>query len=209
MNNIINFDYLQKKRKGGGTMKALREDIKKETMIKIEDLTQKLLIDTDFNKSPYVDVVSLVKKDGFIVKTQTMDIDTTGCIFVNDDDKIKERVIIVNTIFDNPDNETDVIFKKSRFITAHEYGHFMLHKKKGKPIYAHRDSRERTIPEELEADYFARSILMPIKQFKLYCKVLNEIGTSDEKFNIEVLSQLFKVTKNKVKKRMEDILTLS
>lgn len=47
---------------------------------------------------------------------------------------------MVNKVFDNPDNEEDVVFKKSRFITAHEYGHYILHKSSEQTLYAHRDN---------------------------------------------------------------------
>ena len=178
-------------------------------MLEIEDIVSKLLSDINFEKSPYVDIVSLVKKNKFEVSTELMDIDTTGYLVVNDDKENFERNITVNTIFKNPDNELDVVFKKSRFITAHEYGHFILHKKSGHPFYAHRDTDHRTEPMELEADYFARAILMPLKQFKLYNTVLDDLSNGDIDFINSTLSELFKVTRNKVKKRKEDILVLN
>lgn len=202
-NNIINFVNIQKK-KGDYFMNKLS----KEKMLFIESKTQSLLKDVDFEKSPYVDIVSLVKKDRFTVEPKDMDIDTTGCLLVNNDETNKERIIMVNTKFKNPDNEEDVVFKKSRFITAHEYGHFILHKKDGYPIYAHRDTDYREDEIELEADYFARSLLMPLDKFKMYYNAINEIGNGDEVFTVAVLSRLFKVTKNKVKKRVEDITIL-
>ena len=203
MNNIIEFNYLQRM-KGDGNM----ADITKEKMLEIESITKNLLIDNDFNKSPYVDIVSIVKKDGFEVKPQEMPIETTGCLFVSDDKERTERLIMVNTVFKNPDGELDVIFKKSRFITAHEYGHYKLHKPVDQPLYAHRDSDKRDEPEEMEADFFARSILMPMEYFKLYYSVLNEFGNSDESFTVEMLSRLFKVTRNKIRKRIGDISVL-
>lgn len=202
-NNIINFVNIQRK-KGDYSMNKLN----KEKMLFIESKTQSLLKDVDFEKSPYVDIVSLVKKDGFNVEPKDMDIDTTGCLLVNNDEANKERIIMVNTKFKNPDNEEDVVFKKSRFITAHEYGHFILHKEDGHPIYAHRDTDHREDDIELEADYFARSLLMPLDNFKMYYNAINEIGNGDEVFTVTVLSRLFKVTKNKVKKRVEDITIL-
>lgn len=188
-----------------GEMKM--SNINKERMQEIEQKTLKLLEKIDLEENPYVDIVALVRKEGFIVEPNTMEIETTGYLFVNEDEK--ERNIYVNTQFRNPEKETDVVFKKSRFITAHEYGHFILHKKEGEPIYAHRDTEHRKEPIELEADYFARSILMPLEYFKSYYEILNELGGNEEKFTIEILSRLFKVTKNKVRKRVEDLLILS
>lgn len=106
-NNIINFVNIQKK-KGDYFMNKLS----KEKMLFIESKTQSLLKDVDFEKSPYVDIVSLVKKDRFTVEPKDMDIDTTGCLLVNNDETNKERIIMVNTKFKNPDNEEDVVFKK-------------------------------------------------------------------------------------------------
>ena len=203
MDNIIIFNrYVHKKDKR-------MSDIKRERMVEIEKLTSDLLKDLDFTDSPYVDIVSLVKKDKFKVEPVAMDWETTGCLLVNDDTDKTERLITVNTVFKNPEKEPDVVFKKSRFITAHEYGHFILHKKVGAPIYAHRDTDHRTDIKELEADYFARSVLMPIKQFKIFYHVLNEMGGEDETFTIETLSRLFKVTRNKVKKRIGDLAVLA
>lgn len=204
MGNIIKFSDLVYK--GSDNM---NNNIDKSRMLEIESITSNLLKDIDFGKKPYVDIVSLVNKDHFKVKTSKMDIDTTGCLLVTDDDENPIRLITINTFFKNPENENDVIFKKSRFITAHEYGHFILHRKEKEPIYAHRDTYHRTEPIELEADYFARSILMPIKQFSLYYDILNEMSTNDQNFVIMMLSKLFKVTKNKVRKRIEDLSVLS
>lgn len=203
MGNIIKFEKLFYK--GSDIM----TNIDKKRMLEIEGITSNILKEVDFSISPYVDIVSLVKKDKFIVKPTEMDIETTGCLLVNEDKKSPVRLITVNTFFKNPENESDVIFKKSRFITAHEYGHFILHRESGKPIYAHRDTYHRTEPKELEADFFARSILMPLKQFELYFNLLNEMGNNDRAFTIEMLSKLFKVTKNKINKRVEDLLVLS
>lgn len=202
MNNIIRFSEYKR-----GNM--IMQDIEKNVMLSIEEKVNNLLSDADFTHSPYVDIVSIVKKDGFKVEPTEMDIDTTGCLLVNSDETNQTRLIMVNTDFKNPDNESDVVFKKSRFITAHEYGHFILHHEAGKPIYAHRDTYHRTEPIELEADYFARSILMPLEQFKLYYEILKDISKNDEKFIIGILSKIFKVTKNKVEKRMGDLLVLN
>lgn len=202
MNNVIKFKDIPKYR---GEKKMA--NIKKERMQEIEELTRNKLIEINVDNNPYVDIVALVKKEGFEVETNKMEVDTTGYLFVNEGEN--RRIICVNTCFSNPENETDVVFKKSRFITAHEYGHYILHKKNGEPIYAHRDTEHRKEPIELEADYFARSILMPLTHFKPFYEILNEMSGNEEKFTIEMLSRLFKVTKNKVRKRVEDLLILN
>lgn len=189
---------------GGDTM----SEIKREKMIEIEKRVQEITKELDFERSLSVDIVSLVKKDGFQVKTKMMPIETTGVLLVNDNAERNKRVIIVNKQFTNPDDEDDVIFKKSRFITAHEYGHFLLHKSVDKSLYAHRDSDKREEVLELEADYFARSLLMPLSYFKTCVDILNEMATDDKEFIDTMLSKLFKVTRKKVRARMADLQIL-
>lgn len=199
MGNIIFFIT-----KEGDKMAQLTKD----KMLEIESITNKITSKLDFSQSPSVDIVSLVKADKFEVEPSLMPIDTTGCLFVNDDPQNMERLIMVNKVFQNPDNEEDVVFKKSRFITAHEYGHYILHKPSEQPLYAHRDSDERDEPQELEADYFARSILMPLDEFKSYYDLLNSMD-SNKKFVLEMLSKLFNLTKNKINMRIGDLAILS
>lgn len=207
MGNVINFYGTVQKMKGVDLM-----TLTKEKMVEIEEKVDGILQKVDLRKTPYVDIVSLVKKDGFEVRTEEMDIETTGCLFVNNLKGNKDetsRLIVVNTMFKNPDNEDDVVFKKSRFITAHEYGHFILHRKEGQPIYAHRDTYHREDEEELEADYFARSILMPFAYFEVGYSFLKDFSKDDEQFICDKLSEMFRVTKNKVKKRIGDLAILA
>lgn len=189
---------------GGDNMATLE----KNRMLKIENEVNKITSTLDFSKSPFVDISSLVEKERFTVRPRLMEIETTGCLFVNDDPENFERLIVVNTIFKNPDNEKDVIFKKSRFITAHEFGHYKLHKPSQQSYYFHRDSDKRDNQIELEADYFARALLMPYNEFSGYLKILNDMAENDPLFVKGTLSSLFGVTKNKVEKRMEDLVTL-
>ena len=193
MNNIITFDRCCRRKGRHGMVFDITVERKKEIEAKVNEL----LINVDFTESPYVDIVKLVESKGFKVET-------SGILYA--DNKIKR--ITVNKEFKNPDNEEDVVFKKSRFITAHEYGHYVLHYEEGQAIVLHRDTDHRTEQEELEADYFARSILMPLARFKVYYEVAGEIGKGDEEFIIKILSMAFKVTKNKVNKRIDDLKVL-
>lgn len=196
-----------------GTKEML--DITTKEKLDIEEKVGEILSSYEFsslkgNNSLIVDIVQLVKGSQFDVQTSEMDINTTGCLFVNDLDTImntkKNRLIVVNKDFKNNDNDENVVLKKSRFITAHEYGHFILHKKEGIPIYAHRDSDRRTDPEELEADYFARSILMPYELFKQYVETIKLLNLYDDiKDAALLLSNIFKVTKDKAYKRLNDL----
>lgn len=207
MGHVIDYYCTVQKMKGVDLM-----TLTKEKMLEIEEKVDGILQKIDFRETPYVDIVSLVKKDGFEVRTKEMDIETTGCLFVNNlNEQMDEtnRLIVVNTIFKNPDEEDDVVFKKSRFITAHEYGHFILHRTEGQPIYAHRDTYHREDEEELQADYFARSILMPFAYFEVAYSFLKDFSKDDEKFICDKLSEMFRVTKNKVKRRIGDLAILA
>ena len=190
-------------------------DIPVERKKQIENIVADILKKSNIQKSAeesslIVDIVRLVKGNDFAVESAEMDKDTTGLLIVNDNETVmdtnKNKLIVVNTQFDNRDNDENVVLKKSRFITAHEYGHYILHKKSGQSIYAHRDTAHRTEPEELEADYFARAILMPLHTFKIYVKVMKDFKLfDDEEMCLSILSDIFKSTKNKVAKRMKDL----
>jgi Zn-dependent peptidase ImmA (M78 family) len=207
---IIHF-YVQSRR-GEQKMKDIRTERKKE----IEKIVTDLLSAYDFSKEPYVDIVTIVKNDGFLVQSATMPIDITGYLVVNDNLAKSEngfrRLIVVNEEFKNLENEDNVTLKKSRFITAHEYGHFILHKKE--EMYAHRDSDKREEPEELEADFFARSILMPMNSFQMVNEIIDKVlkmrkQENNNELKVNMLSLMFKVTKDKVRKRLGDISELN
>ena len=202
MGDIIVFNKFYKRKGGSDMCSEITVERKKE----IETIVTELLKNVDFTKSPYVDIVKLVEGKGFSVETSDMDIETTGFLYADSENKIKR--ITVNKKFKNPDGEEDVIFKKSRFITAHEYGHYILHRKEGQMVVLYRDTYHRSEPDELEADYFARSILMPLTQFQLFYEIAQELGKGDEEFVTNLLSLAFKVTRNKVNRRINDLKEL-
>ena len=215
MNNIIDFTLFllqRKKHMMNEFFKKYREkflDINKGKKIQIEMLISTIIPESFSITSPSTDIISLVKQDGFLVQTSEMDINTTGCLIVNDIEPVMDtdshRLIVVNKTLKNDNNDTNYILKKSRFITAHEYGHFKMHKKPNQPIYAHRDTYHRTDPQELEADYFARSILMPYKIFSIFAKAAYEASGGNIEKTIYSLSTIFKTTKDKTCKRLCDL----
>lgn len=218
MNNIINFiNYTKKKETNMITNTDFFKpgnypDISKKRKVEIEKVVDHILQEKIGDRCTYVDIISLVKKDDFLVQTSEMDIETTGCLIVNDLKTVmktnKHRLIVVNKNLKNNNNDENYILKKSRFITAHEYGHFKMHKKENQPIYAHRDTYHRTDPQELEADYFARSILMPYRAFKTFYKAAYDVSNENMSTIIELLSSIFKVSKDKTFKRICDISEL-
>ena len=195
---IVDLQKIIQKKRGGVVLEQVY-NLNKERKIEIESVVDGIVGHINFTKNPFIDIVSIVEKEGFVVESRKMDIETTGYLFIGDN----VRYIWVNTDFKNPNNDDDVVFKKSRFITAHEYGHYKLHNVSS----AHRDTYHRTEPQELEADYFARSILMPLKYFNACYNAVKEYNSNDS-YIIDILTRFFSVTKDKVSKRIADLSEL-
>lgn len=213
-NTIISFTNLKKMRKKNMPSTKEYKDIDIKRKFKIEKKVEDILKRNGcFKESTYpIDIVSLVKNDGFVIQTSEMDIQTTGLLIVNDNEYVMgtrtHRLIVVNKILTNENKDENYILKKSRFITAHEYGHFILHKKENEAIYAHRDSWNSDSPKEIEADYFARSILMPHKIFRTFYEVAQETCENDENMIQYLLATIFKTTMDKTRKRINDLAEL-
>ena len=177
----------------------------REKMEEIEKITNNITNKIDFTNTCAVDITPIVEGDGFQVIPMKMNIDITGSLYVDDNNKKNCKIITVNTQFTSNGYEEEIILKKSRFVTAHEYGHYVLHKKEGVPMFAHRDTEHKTDYNELEADYFARSILMPIDIFKIYYQISMEKTQNDIEYTTLLLSKVFVVTINKIKARIHDM----
>ena len=200
-NNII--DLKLRKRKW-----VMPMELTKERMNEIEKIVSEITRNIDFTNTSAVDITPIVEDAGFQVVPMKMDIDTTGSLYVDDNNKKNGKIICVNTQFTLNGYEEDVILKKSRFVTAHEYGHYLLHKKAGVPLYAHRDTGHKTDNSEQEADYFARSVLMPINIFKTYYDIAMDKTGQDIDYTTLLLSKIFVVTINKIKSRIDDMKKL-
>lgn len=147
----------------------------------------------------------LITKYSFRVGAQDFDTNTTGILLIDDDNYIPgtdtHRLISVNR--DLGVNDEYVYYLKKRFIVAHEFAHFILHKNEYVQ-FAHRDIDKKDSPEEREADYFARCLLMPQK---LISNVLDVEGIKEQCLceKAKMISRLFSVTTNKAKKRIEEL----
>ena len=146
----------------------------------------------------------LTEKEDFLIGEQEMDAGTTGLLLVNDNDHIPNtethRLIAVNRSLGQDENK-----QRRRFIVAHEYGHFILHKRNAS-LFAHRSTEEKDSVIELEADYFARCLLMPKEWVDAVLEELKPL-TIDEK--ILIIAHRFNVTKNKARKRLCEDFGLS
>jgi len=218
-NNIINFNEWKKSKENYmSTNKKESKDINPEKKKEIEKEVDKIICNGAFKNGPTIDIVELVKSKGFLLMKADLPIEVTGYLVVNennciDKEKKYKKMIVVNSEFTNRNNESHIILKKSRFVTAHEYGHYILHKKTNESLYAHRDIEHQTSPKELEADYFARSLLMPRREFLKINEIIDETLKDEAGYKpemkLKILSELFNVTLNKAKMRLGDIGVLA
>ena len=80
-------------------------------------------------------------------------------------------------------NSSDSAARK-RFTIAHELAHYVLHKKEGEPIYAHRDAGQHG-GIETEANIFASNLLMPKALVKKYLSIFDDCTN---RFRVEQLA---------------------
>ena len=90
----------------------------REKMEEIEKITNNITNKIDFTNTCAVDITPIVEGDGFQVIPMKMNIDITGSLYVDDNNKKNGKIITVNTQFTSNGYEEDIILKKSRFVTA-------------------------------------------------------------------------------------------
>lgn len=190
-----------KRKKGAMPMAVLDKTRKDEIEKRVNEI-----IDRNNLNVPGFDLAKfLTEVEGFQIGSLPMSDNTTGMLFMNDNRFVLEtnshRLIIVN---DNlPFNENRS--KRHRFIVAHEYAHSQLHKSPDHSTYAHRDADKLNTPQELEADYFARCLLMPKNLVKSFLDLdFLKDATLDEK--ISAVARVFNVTHKKAQQRLKEDL---
>jgi len=173
----------------------------------IENATYRFLEEQNAVSFP-IDVNAIAKKLGFKVERMDFgDEKITGMILVNDNEPIPnvdtQRFIGINAQLNG---------ERTRFILAHELGHFKLHKEKNMPLLAYRCTDERNeTPEEEEAELYARALLMPRRSIEAAASMYRE---SDELLNVyntmtEFISRIFKVSEKKAYERLRELALLS
>ncbi len=148
-----------------------------------------------------VDIISLVKKFGFVVGNATLPDDDDGFIVVKKDigDKFDiktNKVIGVNRKRD--------LYEK-RFIIAHEIGHYILRNGSENEIFAHRENKKGKCDEENDVDYFAACLLMPKDDFEKELTELENLGYK-EAYIVEFLKEKYKVPPLSVIRRIQEVL---
>lgn len=164
------------------------------------------LIDKNNLSVPGFDLTKfLIKEYDFKIGAQDLGKNTTGILLVDDDAYIPNtdtnRLISVNR--DLSVDDEYIYNLKKRFIIAHEFAHFVLHKKNNTQ-FAHRNIDKKDSANEKEAEYFARCLLMPKT---LMTNVLDVDGIKDQSLcdKASMISRLFSVTLSKAKARIQEL----
>lgn len=156
------------------------------------------------NKSNF-DLISFLKSQyNFAILEVPLEDDTTGYILVDEKNLlgfknfITHRLIVTNESLFNYIN----YLQKRRFIIAHEFGHYILHKHDSQIQFAKRDTEHFNTKEEQEAEYFARSFLMPESEV---LQVINRIENHSITQKVEEIKKTFNVTENKARYRLQEL----
>lgn len=171
----------------------------------IESTVSNIITENAINYSMFDITKFLTNTYKFKIGVQDLEKNTTGMLLVDDDKYIPNtdtnRLIVVNR---DLDVEDEYIYNlKKRFIIAHEFAHFILHKNDNVQ-FAHRDNDKRGTLTEEEADYFARCLLMP-KNLVTDWLSINEMKGQDLSAKANIISRLFSVTLTKAKDRIKEL----
>jgi len=170
--------------------------------LELENQVIDFLIDCTEHYKDSVDIVSIARQKGFSVQRLNMGDNTTGMMLCDDNYFIAgtttQRLIVV---------KKGLTEEQSRFIVAHELGHFAF-----KPTEKHRISHReytslRTSKEEQKADYFASALLMPKDKIIGLIKKCVEQQNNEREIVLKI-SKIFKVSEAKAYKRFCDIKQL-
>lgn len=177
----------------------------KERRNEIEEKVNDILRENGLHFPSFDLIQFLTAKKNFQIGLQDMDSNTTGILLIDDDNFIPRtkthRLIAINTNLLNQPNFRE----RRRFITAHEYGHSVLHKPNGHTQYAHRDTDKKETPQEREADFFARCLLMPRDLVDALLSLdFIKGATIDDKAIL--VSKVFTVTFKKAMQRLKEDL---
>jgi len=169
----------------------------------IEYVAERFLRDQDAFRLP-VDVDALTKKLGIkVIRMSFNEEPVTGMIVVDDDKPIPHigahRLISVNEALDK---------EQTRFIIAHELGHFKLHKMPVQTLITYRDTDEPADTQvEAEAEFFARALLMPKAFMELAVRKFQ--GNFKKHHSIQsFIGQIFEVSLPKAYKRLLELKML-
>jgi Zn-dependent peptidase ImmA (M78 family) len=174
-----------------------------ERLDALEDKAITELVDSPDVVLPF-DITKFVISKGFKVESRSFgDENITGMVMVNEHENIRDsgtnKLIVLN------DN---LSYQRARFITAHEYAHYALHKREDQPLFACRDDRTRNKSvEELEAEALARCLLMPKPFVESAVRLLEQKSNGSLRRSElpPMIAFLFDVTVDKSTIRLEEL----
>lgn len=130
----------------------------RRVIAKIKQEVSRLLDASELNHPP-IDVIRIVKKLGIEFRREPFDADVSGLLFRGE----KRTIIGVNALHHR---------NRQRFTTAHEIGHYILHKfdihvdKGFQMVLRDKKSSGATDSLEIEANQFAAELLMPERMIR-------------------------------------------
>lgn len=172
---------------------------------KIDDIISRLKETYPIAKRNDLDLISFLRDYyGFQIVEANLPDDTTGYIMVDDSNYLDFKNFITHKIIVTNSNliKYKNYIQKRRFIIAHEFAHYLLHKKESQVQFAKRDTEHFNTKEEQEAEYFARSFLMPKED------VINVLSGKDNLSiaqKVEELRKHFNVSENKARYRLQEL----
>jgi Zn-dependent peptidase ImmA (M78 family) len=149
-----------------------------------------------------VDIVKLVTDKGFELRSMNFNKDTTGIIFIDENNEMpmiaNKKLIGINE---------NLEYEQMRFVVAHEFSHYILHRPCNQFMFTHRSYKNSDIETEKEADCFARCLLMPSDLFLAEADAVKQrIKNLSDNDIVKLLSVKFKTSPKKTKVRYDELL---
>ena len=170
----------------------------------MQKLADVYLKESDQNSLP-INISRLINENDFKILKLNLEMDgTSGLIMVDDDKPVFDfninRLIVV---------DDSLSYERKRFISAHEFAHFALHKESGTMI-RHRDVRngndDNLSPQEKEADNFALCLLTPESLVHAEVEKLKiDVPNPSPEFIVKYIAKKSEITDKKSRKRLEDL----
>lgn len=177
------------------------------TFLEIDDIANKILSTFGFiSKNISTPIVKIAKEFGFNSYKTSLDNGQSGCIYINGktfEKYGKDSIILVN-------REEELYHQ--RFVIAHELAHYLFDFV-GNPVYFNKDIQfsdtyyrdKHNRPEELNANRFAASLLMPRDLFIRQYQIAKRTD-ANRMFIIMYLSKFFETSMDSIVKRIEEVI---
>ena len=162
---------------------------------KIEGTANSILLELNINQPP-IDIISIAKSYNISIKPYDLGEGVSGVLVID-----KDKSVIGYNPSEHP--------HRQRFTVAHEFGHYVLHRKhselfvdKEKVLFRNQDSATGEFKREREANNFAAAMLMPKYLLENEAKkrdtdFFDEASISDlaKLFNVSVQAMTIRLTK--------------